>query len=131
MARCRILIVEDSLLIVRLVEEVCAMIDVEIVDAVGTLSEALRVAETGDFDMALLDINLHDELAFPVADLLVALRKPFFFSSGYMARQVMPERFLKCDVLPKPYEVAALIAMLEKSIARIGAVPVGLTSGGK
>lgn len=129
MGRRRILIVEDTLLIVALIEEVCAMLDFEVVGPVGTLSDALQLAHEASFDLAVLDINLHDELVFPAADVLVARAIPFFFSTGYGVTGIVPERFAGFDLLPKPYEIDALIATMEKTAAQIGDASVGACAG--
>ena len=47
------------------------------------LQPALTAAETGDFDFAILDINLAGQQSFPVADCLRRRGIPFIFASGY------------------------------------------------
>ena len=57
----------------------------------------------GHFDAAILDINLGDGMAYPVADILAARGIPFVFVTGYEANTV-DERFSDVPVLQKPIE---------------------------
>ena len=53
--------------------------------------EALAlIARTGGIDAAVLDINLQDELVYPVADALHARGVPFLFATGYDPASVPP-----------------------------------------
>ena len=57
----------------------------------GRLDEALTVAKQGEFDVAILDVNLNGQPITPVVDVLIARGVPFVFASGY-GRRGMPER---------------------------------------
>jgi hypothetical protein len=48
--------------------------------------------QTDSFDLALVNINLRECLAYPIPDELIRLGKPFIFVSGYGA-DAIPHRF--------------------------------------
>ena len=64
-------------------------------------------AKATDYDAAILDINLGDGMAYPVADILSARGVPFVFITGYEADTV-DDRFSHVPVLQKPIERQAL-----------------------
>ena len=67
--------------------------------------------ETETLDFAVLDVNLAGELVFPVAEILKRRQLPFIFSTGY-GRVGVPETFMDCEVLNKPYTIEDLKATL-------------------
>lgn len=116
MKGCRALVVEDSSLLIGLLEEVLAGLDIEVVGPVGSLSDALQLATDEVFQFAMLDINLHGEKVFPVADVLTERGIPFFFTSGYVARNVLPPRYAGAEVLAKPYNLVRLTALINSMV---------------
>jgi two-component SAPR family response regulator len=77
----------------------------------------LAAAKAGDFDAAILDINLGDGMVYQVAEILARRRVPFVFVTGYAADSV-DSRFRDIPVLQKPVERE----MLQKLFAQ-GADP--------
>jgi DNA-binding response OmpR family regulator len=67
-------------------------------------------------DVALLDINLRDETAEPIARELRSRRTPFLFLSA-VSRDHLPPGFSDEVLLPKPTRPAVLVAALQSSIA--------------
>lgn len=100
------------MLLAGLLEEVLEGLDIETVGPVGTVEDALELAAEERFHFAVLDINLHGEKVFPVADLLTARSIPFIFSSGYVAKNVLPERYADAVVIAKPYDMDRLVELL-------------------
>lgn len=119
MAKYRALVVEDSMLLVGLLEQILSDIDVEIVGPAGTEHDALRLAKAESFHFAILDINLHGALVFSVADVLSERRIPFLFSSGYVVKDVLPPRYAKADVIGKPFNMPRLMSLLRATIAKV------------
>ena len=78
-----------------------------VVGPIGRAAEALAAAREREYDAAILDINLGDVMAYPVADILSARGVPIVFITGYEADTV-EERFSHVPVLQKPVERHAL-----------------------
>src|ERR1700688_2444767 len=79
----RVLVVEDEYLIRMLLEDMLAELGYEIAAAVGTLAEASDIAKNGDFNLAILAVNIDGQEIYPVADILAKRGLPFVFVSGY------------------------------------------------
>ncbi|MGR4927943.1 hypothetical protein ACIPUD_14235 [Bradyrhizobium sp. CAR08] len=78
------------------------------------LDQARSLAETEQYDLAILDINLQGSNVRPVAEAITARGRPFFFLSGYGSGGV-PEQFKGRPVLHKP----CTIEMLSRTIDAI------------
>src|SRR5262249_11332538 len=85
----------------------------QVIGPVCKRADALRAATTGDFDAAILDINLGDGSIYQVAETLSARHVPFAFVTGYDSDSV-DSRFREVLILQKP--VAR--EMLQKLFAR-------------
>ena len=107
----RVLIVEDEFMIAMAVEAVVIDAGGVVVDIAATLDQALAIAQSADFDAALLDINLNGDTSFPVADVLRERGIPYAFVTGY-GRQMVPHQFSDAPVLTKPYARGDLIRIL-------------------
>ena len=62
----RVLIVEDDLMIRMLLEDMLTDLGYAVASSVGRIDEALVIARDGDFDLAILDVNVGGELVYPV-----------------------------------------------------------------
>ena len=67
-----------------------------------------------EIDIALLDINMNGQMAYPVADELLSRGIPFIFLSGY-GTAALPEAYRNTPRIPKPYDPG----MLMKEIRRL------------
>ena len=104
----RILVVEDDYFIAREVVSHVTKRGGEVVGPFGEVDKALAAAEeTASLDAAVLDINLHGEMAFVIADTLRARGVQFVFATGY-DDTVVPERFASVPRLVKPVILAEL-----------------------
>jgi PAS domain S-box-containing protein len=104
MAHCRrVLLVEDEALVAMMIQECLTEYGHSVVGPIGRAADALAAAKQGEFDAAILDINLSDGMAYPVAEILSERGVPFAFVTGYEADTV-DERFSKVPVLQKPIE---------------------------
>jgi CheY-like chemotaxis protein len=106
-AGCRILVVEDEMLIAMTIEETLRAGGGEIVGPVATLERALKLAEEETFDAAILDVTIRGGKVYPVADVLLARGIPFVIASGY-DDWVLPEALRHKPRLMKPFTAAAL-----------------------
>ena len=69
-------------------------------------------------DAAILDIRLYqDELVFPVADTLQALRVPYVFASG-RSTALMPLRHGDRPFFDKPFRAEEIVKALSEMLSR-------------
>jgi CheY-like chemotaxis protein len=86
MSQLRLLILEDEALIAMLLADLAEELGAAVVACVGTIEDALKAAQLGGLDAALLDVNLSDGGSGTlVADYLVSVGVPFAFVTGYGA----------------------------------------------
>jgi len=78
----------------------------------GHLDQALELARTAEFDLAILDVNLKGQIISPVAELIQGRALPFIFATGYGTGGV-PEEFRSRPALRKPFELPVLAAAIE------------------
>ena len=100
----RILIVEDSFLLVMVIEDLFDRLGWTIIGPAARVDEALALARTEDFDAALVDVNLAGEMAWPVAAVLKARCIPFAFSTGYNIDTFLPASLRNTEIVSKPYK---------------------------
>jgi DNA-binding response OmpR family regulator len=101
----RILVVEDSFLVVTLLEVIFKDLGWQSVGPATRLVDALELAKTGVFDAALLDINLNGEMSWDVARVLAERGVPFVFSTGYDIKTVLPAHLAGAAVIKKPFRI--------------------------
>jgi two-component SAPR family response regulator len=102
LAGCRILVVEDEMLIAVLIEDVLKELGCIIVGLASKLDVALRLARDETMDAAILDVAIRGGYVYPVADLLLARGIPFVLASGY-GNWVLPEALREQPRLIKPF----------------------------
>ena len=78
----RILLVEDEAMVAMLMEGMLDGLGCQRVEWVASVPAALDALERGEFDGALLDVNLSGTMLFPVAKALAARKLPFVFCYG-------------------------------------------------
>ncbi len=116
--RVRILIVEDNYLVASTTAQVLESCGASVVGMHATCEDAICAigAAPGSVDVALLDVNLGEEMSYPVAEVLVAQGVPFIFATGY-DRGSLDARFSEARVCSKPYNMKALINALGEAAA--------------
>jgi CheY-like chemotaxis protein len=107
----RVLVVEDEPMIRLLLDEMLSDLGYTMAAEAGRLDEALAVAKQGEFDVAILDVNLDGQPVTPVVDVLVERGVPFVFVSGY-ARRGIPEGHSRAPLLQKPFQSEGLARAL-------------------
>jgi CheY-like chemotaxis protein len=111
LSNCRILVVEDEMLILRNIELTLGDLGCSTIFAVATVSQALALLSQHDFDIAIIDVNLAGEKSYPVADALSERGIPFAFSTG-CSDHGGRTHFDSRPTLRKPYVRARLEAVL-------------------
>ena len=99
-----------------LLEDMWAELGGTIAAQAGHLDEALETARNGEFDIAILDVNLGGQPILPVADALAARGLPFVFATGYGERG-LPDSYRERPTLKKPFELDSLRRTLESTLA--------------
>lgn len=112
----RILVVEDSFLLVMALEEMFGELGWKIVGPATRLPDALFLARTESFDAALLDVNLNGEMSWDVAATLQGRGVPFVFTTGYDADTVLPPELNGAVVITKPFKKDELEEQLVRAI---------------
>jgi PAS domain S-box-containing protein len=113
----RVLVVEDEALVGIMIQECLTELGFQIIGPVCTASDALQAAKDGDFDAAILDINLGDGMVYQVAEILAWRHVPFVFVTGYDADSV-DSRFREIPVLQKPVERELLQKLFAQGAGR-------------
>ena len=114
--RIRVLLVEDEPIIAMTAEDMLDALGCRVVASAATLEEALAAGANGDFDVAMLDINLNGVTSLPVADMLEAAGKPFIFTTGYGADGCGRHRDV--PLVTKPYRLVDLDDALARATGR-------------
>jgi CheY-like chemotaxis protein len=78
-----ILLVEDEYLVAVSTARMLERLGASSVTLAGRLDEALAIAQSEEFDAAILDVNLAGERSDPVADVLAARGIPHLLATGY------------------------------------------------
>ncbi len=112
LAGCRVLVVEDDMMIAVVIEEVLQNLGCIVVGPVGKLDAALRLADEEDLDAAILDITIRGGETYPVAARLQARGVPFALASGY-GDWALPEAFQNQARLTKPFTVDELVTRVQ------------------
>lgn len=97
----RILLVEDESLVALLAESMLEELGCQVLLAMR-LEHALTLATSGEFALAMLDVNLGEERSYPIADILHARGIPFLFATGYDQSGLLPH-YRHVPTIQKPF----------------------------
>lgn len=109
-----VLIVEDNFLVAMAMQRALMAKGCRILGPVASVDEGLALAEDGDLDVAILDINITGGVSQPIADVLERRGLPFFFISGYGSPRMLPDRLRSVLLLPKPVNAQTLLETLAR-----------------
>ncbi len=110
----RVLIVEDDAMIGMMMREILSDHGLFVIGPCCTVAEALAAAG-GEFDCAVLDLNLGGDPVYPVAASLAERNIPFAFVTGY-GRESIDLKFAHVPVLQKPITREGLEAYLRATL---------------
>ena len=117
----RVLLVEDESIIAMMVASVVRSLGFKLVGPAARLDHALALVAEGEFDCAILDINIRGGDTYPVSNLLIERDCPFVMASGYSNVRI-PPHLLGRTRLTKPYSINALEGELMRLSERVAAV---------
>ena len=103
----RVLVVEDEVLVGAMIRNLLTESGHVVIGPVGSIAEA-SAALAHQPDAALLDINLGNELVYPLADRLRELAIPFIFLTGY-SDDAIEHRFADAAWVEKPIDPESLL----------------------
>src|SRR5665213_2729807 len=63
----RVLVVEDEMTVAMLIEDMVSDLNYEVTAVVSRLEDAMRLADSDSFDLAILDVHLNGKTVFPFA----------------------------------------------------------------
>jgi CheY-like chemotaxis protein len=116
MSERRILVVEDQMLLLRMMEGLLEDLGCTEVHSAATVDQALALIENHDFDAVVLDLNLNGTMSYPVADVLSYNGVPFMFVTGY-GKLSIPSPHDERPILSKPYRHSQAAEALERLLA--------------
>ena len=112
LAGWRVLVVEDEYFLADDLASALGRLGATVVGPVPTRADALACLDRGErIDAAVLDINLHGEMVWPLADALLARGLPFVFATGY-GQAMVPSAYGRVPRWEKPFDPEDLVRAL-------------------
>ncbi|WP_148193390.1 response regulator [Pseudomonas syringae] len=102
----KVLLVEDETMLAMLMEMMLAY-------HASTLNDGIEYARNGEYDLAILDINIIGGDSFPIAAAIADRGIPFMFCSGY-GRLGIPDAWLNRRCVAKPFSAEQLSEALSE-----------------
>jgi CheY-like chemotaxis protein len=109
----KVLVVEDEVLICLLIETMLVDAGYEVTVA-NSVREALEAIENDLPDAAILDLTLHGEKVYAVAEKLAAAGKPFVFATGGGGRDI--QGYPGTPWVAKPFQEHELLTAVGKLV---------------
>ncbi len=110
-----ILIVEDEPLIAMMLEDFLESLGHSVHASCENVADALQQVEQGGFDLAILDVNLNGQTAWPVARKLRDNNIPFVIATGGHV-EPPPAEFVNVPVIEKPYTIDRVTPALDAAL---------------
>lgn len=110
-----VFLVEDEVMIRMMVVDMLDELGYAVAAEAGEIGEATRLAQSAEFDIAILDVNVNGKVISPVAEAIRARNKPFIFATGYGA-QGLPEEYRDRPALQKPFQLETLSRILQATL---------------
>jgi DNA-binding response OmpR family regulator len=106
---------EDEALIRMMLTDMIEEIGHRVAAEAGTIDKALSLASNGEFDVAILDVNLDGQQSFPIAEALARRGIAFLFATGY-GTVGLPPGISGAPVLEKPFQLQDLQEALRAAL---------------
>src|ERR1700743_484336 len=104
---CSVFLVEDEVMIRMMVADMLEELGYRVSAEAGEINEAIKLAQSAEFDIAILDVNVNGKVISPVAEMMKARNRPFIFSTGY-GSSGLPEQYRDRPALQKPFQLETL-----------------------
>ena len=114
-AGCSVFLVEDEVLIRMMVADMLEELGHTVAAEAGEIGEAVKLAQSTEFDLAILDVNVNGKVITPVAELIKARNRPFIFATGYGASGLPPE-YRDRPSLQTPFQLEALSQVIATTL---------------
>jgi len=121
-----VLLVEDEALVAIDVKAILEMAGGRVVGPAYSLGQGLNCADRGRIDCAVLDVNLHNESVFKLADVLADRGIPIIFLSAHSLDVAPPHHRRRC-LVRKPFNTFSLIQAIRTAVAGTPAVTVTMS----
>lgn len=115
--RPRLIVVEDSFPVAQSLKSLLQAMSCDVVGMAGNVQTARDLVATAQFDLALLDIDLHGELATPVAEAVLHQGQPLIFLTGYGDADMLPPHLRALPRLEKPVDSNELFAAIKRALS--------------
>jgi CheY-like chemotaxis protein len=112
-----VLLVEDEVMIRMMVADMLGELGYSIAAEAGEIDEAVRLAQSAEYDFAILDVNVNGKVISPVADLITARNRPFIFATGY-GSSGLPAEYRDRPALQKPFQIETLARAIDQVLAQ-------------
>lgn len=106
----RVLVVEDEAMLSLSLEDMLRGLGCVVAGTAAKLDDALEMARTSDFDVALLDVNINGKRVDPVAEAIRERGTPIVYVTGY------GKTAASGIVLDKPHSAADLERTLNRAL---------------
>jgi CheY-like chemotaxis protein len=104
----RVLVIEDEYFLADDIARALKDLGARVIGPVGELEEAATLVDADTaIDGAVVDINLRNDLIFPVVRTLRARKVPLLFTTGYDRKSIEPE-FQDIRLWEKPLDIPAM-----------------------
>lgn len=115
-----VLLVEDEVMIRMMVADMLDELGYRVAAEAGDIDEAVRLVQSTEFDIAILDVNVNGRVISPVAEAVTLRGRPFVFATGY-GSSGLPEKFRDIPTLQKPFQMATLKRAIEDALKDVAA----------
>ena len=110
-----VFLVEDEVMIRMMVADMLEELGYSVAAEAGEIGEAVKLAQSTEFDLAILDVNVNGKVITPVAELIKARNRPFIFATGY-GSSGLPEEYRDRPSLQKPFQLETLAQVITSTL---------------
>ena len=110
-----VFLVEDEVMIRMMVADMLEELGYSVAAEAGEINEAIRLAQSTEFDLAILDVNVNGKVITPVAELITARNRPFIFATGY-GSSGLPQEYRDRPAKQKPLQLETLAQVITSTM---------------